>query len=246
MKTIIQWFIGLSITALAIFGYGLDIPMIHRLEMLFQNAHFQHRGSLSSGPEVVIAAIDEKSIDELGRWPWPRKELAELIDKLVELDARVIGLDMVFSSPDKSSGTENLRALEKELSPWSQGDPEFHQTFERFIIESDSDAQFAQALEASGRSVLGYFFHFNSQGLDHLTKKIKHENFENIKKSQFKGFIKSAGEISLRSIPFRQAYAVESNIPVLSEISKSSGFISMDVEADGSIRKLPLIVNYYD
>ena len=223
MKTFNQWLIGVIITALAVFAYRVSPPFLDRLEMLFRDAHFQVRGPLSPGPEVVIAAIDEKSIDELGRWPWPRKTLAELTDKLVALQARVIGFNMVFSSPDKSSGVETLRELQLELEPLAESTPVLNETLDRYLMASDYDALLAQALARSGRSVLGYFFHFDPEGLDHLTEQVRHENFSNILPGQFKGFIKSQGAISLDLMEFRTAYAVEANVAALSQVSQRNG-----------------------
>jgi len=82
MKKIAPWALGLIITAMVVGLYRVQPPLIYQLELMFQNAHFQWRGPISPGPEVVIAAIDEKSIDELGRWPWPRKNLTRLVEKL--------------------------------------------------------------------------------------------------------------------------------------------------------------------
>jgi len=246
IKTFNQWLIGILITALAVFGYRFNPPFLERMEMLLRDAHFQVRGPLAPGPEVVIAAIDEKSIDELGRWPWPRKTLADLVEKLVALQAKVIGFNMVFSSSDESSGAETLRELQLELEPLAESTPVLNETLDRYLMASDYDALFAKSLALSDRAVLGYFFYFDPEGLDHLTEKARHDNFTNILPGQFKGFIKSQGDISLDLMEFRTAYAVEANIPQLSQTSPKNGFISMDVEADGSIRKLPLIVRYFD
>ena len=246
MKKIAPWALGLTITAMVVVFYRAQPPLIYQLELMFQNAHFQWRGPISPGPEVVIAAIDEKSIDELGRWPWPRKNLTRLVEKLVERQARVIGFDMVFSSPDESSGIESLKKLQRELVDKTQGSSEVFQTVERFIQNAEYDKQFSEVLEKSGRSVLGYFFHFQPEGLDHLSENTLHGFFQNIKSSQFVGFIKSNEKVDLSSVDFRSAYAVESNIPILSKAVRQSGFISTDVEPDGSIRKLPLIVKYHD
>lgn len=50
---------------------------------------------------VVIVAIDENSLADWGRWPWPRQRMAELIDALLdEQGVSVVGLDMVFAEPD--------------------------------------------------------------------------------------------------------------------------------------------------
>ncbi len=245
MKKKNHWLIGLTLTCLIIWSYWLNPPWIHRLELLVQTLHFHLRGPVAPGPEVVIAAIDEKSIDELGRWPWPRKTMARLVDKLVERQAKVIAFDVVFSSPDESSGIESLKNLQKEVKIVTQNDF-VHETIDRYIRKSDSDTHFAEALKRSERSVLGYFFHFNPLGLFHLTEEEKHRYFENIKPSQFKGFIKSKSDINLSTMNFRSAQIVESNIQILSQSTPMAGFVSMDVEPDGSIRKLPLIVRYHD
>ena len=44
--------------------------------------------------EIVIIAIDDKSLQELGRWPWPRDYFAEVIESLNQ--SSVIGIDISF------------------------------------------------------------------------------------------------------------------------------------------------------
>jgi CHASE2 domain-containing sensor protein len=50
--------------------------------------------------DLVIVAIDENSLSQLGRWPWSRRLHAALIDRLAADGARVIGLDLVIAEPD--------------------------------------------------------------------------------------------------------------------------------------------------
>lgn len=52
--------------------------------------------------EIVIVAIDDQSLRELGRWPWSRSVHARLIEKLELESPRAIGLDIIFSEPDAS------------------------------------------------------------------------------------------------------------------------------------------------
>ena len=51
---------------------------------------------------VVIVAIDSKSVNELGRWPWKRSVFAGLLNSLKEYGAKVVVLDIVFSEPSDS------------------------------------------------------------------------------------------------------------------------------------------------
>lgn len=49
---------------------------------------------------IVIIAIDDESLNRIGRWPWPRSIHARLIDKLEKESPAVIGMDIIFSEPD--------------------------------------------------------------------------------------------------------------------------------------------------
>jgi CHASE2 domain-containing sensor protein len=50
--------------------------------------------------DVIIVAIDENSLSQLGRWPWSRKTHADLVNRLKQEGASAIGLDIIFSEPD--------------------------------------------------------------------------------------------------------------------------------------------------
>ena len=50
---------------------------------------------------VTIIDIDDKSLEKLGQWPWPRTRIAELVSELTRLGAVVIAFDVVFAEPDR-------------------------------------------------------------------------------------------------------------------------------------------------
>jgi len=63
--------------------------------------------------DFVFAAIDKKSLTDVGTWPWPREVHAALIDKLSAAGARDIFLDIDFSTASRPEGDQRLaRALE--------------------------------------------------------------------------------------------------------------------------------------
>jgi adenylate cyclase len=64
---------------------------------------FNIRGELPQNNQIVIIDIDETALKQFGQWPWPRSIVAELINKLSDADAGIIGLDIVFSEPDQTS-----------------------------------------------------------------------------------------------------------------------------------------------
>jgi eukaryotic-like serine/threonine-protein kinase len=54
--------------------------------------------------QVRVVAIDDQSIQRLGRWPWPRELQAQMIDILTEGGAKVIGTTLLFSEPQVDPG----------------------------------------------------------------------------------------------------------------------------------------------
>src|ERR1700688_365507 len=66
---------------------------------------------------VAIVDIDEASLKEIGQWPWPRTLVADLITRLNEQGALVIGFDIVFAEPDRMSprvAAESFRGLDDD------------------------------------------------------------------------------------------------------------------------------------
>jgi len=235
---------GLLFTTLILITYSYSPLGLRPLENLSQNIHFKLRGPLPPNSNIVIAKVDEKSIDTLGRWPWPRQTMAELVRRLNKYEAEVIGFDIIFSSAQTDSNNKDLRRLKSLIGPTQN--PEAMVFLNQILKETDADAQFSQALSEGPKSVLGYFFHFSAEGLDHLTHSQRNLYFKDIKSSQFNGFLKSNENLKLSNLVFPTAFAVESNITPLSKAASRSGFLSFDLEADGTVRHLPLIVRYND
>jgi adenylate cyclase len=89
----------------------LDPHPLHMLELRGIDARQQFRGPLAVGDEVAIIGIDERSLTELGRWPWPRSRMADLVTKLTELGAAAIALDIVFAEPQPDDDPKLAQAI---------------------------------------------------------------------------------------------------------------------------------------
>lgn len=237
---------GAGVTLVALFIWFSPPGMLGDLELLYQKTQFRWRGPEPAGPEVVIAAVDEKSLDQLGRWPWPRNVFARIVDNLSAMGARVIAFDMVFSSEDESGGREGLLDLKNELNDQGVRDPAVLSLVENSLEAADRDRMFADSIRQSRAVVLGYFFHFTPAGLNHLSRQELDLQFQNIRPARFRGFVKSDKSIDLGGLDLLQAFAVESNLKVLSEATRHAGFFSFDVEEDGTLRRQPLLVRYHD
>jgi adenylate cyclase len=73
------------------------------LDNRVRDFYFNFRGVEKASDAVVIIDIDEKSIKELGQWPWEREKFAKILTNLRDGGVGIIGLDIVFSEADKTS-----------------------------------------------------------------------------------------------------------------------------------------------
>ncbi len=94
---------------------------------------------------VTIVAIDETSLERYGQWPWPRTRLAEMVNRLRELGAASVGLDIVFPESDRVSPGAIAR-----LVPGLP--PEAVRALEAL---PSNDQRFADAMRQHGGVVLG-------------------------------------------------------------------------------------------
>ncbi|WP_353683670.1 adenylate/guanylate cyclase domain-containing protein [Thermodesulfovibrio sp. 3907-1M] len=94
-KLLIFLCIGFVSAFIVSFLYILKIDFLTSFDLKLKDVRFRLRGNLEPDRRVLIVAIDSKSIDRLGRWPWDRKIIAKLIENLKK--AKVIALDIVFS-----------------------------------------------------------------------------------------------------------------------------------------------------
>ncbi|MGD8421737.1 MAG: CHASE2 domain-containing protein, partial [Gammaproteobacteria bacterium] len=114
-----DWFAGLLITIVivAVSGSG----PFQSLERSFYDWGVRSTDRTPSD-KIAIIAIDDESIDNLGRWPWPRDLHAELINRLSEGGAKVIGQTVFFLEPQVDPGLTYIRELIEFFSTASFGD----------------------------------------------------------------------------------------------------------------------------
>lgn len=106
--------------------------------------------------KIAIVNIDEKSLQHLGGWPWPRRIIADMINILKNNGARIIGLDLVFHEKEQNQGLKELQGLYNEvLSREDTSKSEWLVNRIKEIEESlDNDKVFSQAVKDSGNIVL--------------------------------------------------------------------------------------------
>jgi len=83
---------------------------LEKFNLKFQDLGYKFRGKIETGNELVILALDRKSIDQYGRWPWSRDKLATLVEKLSSANPKVIYLDF-YLPPDVVEDTSGRTDL---------------------------------------------------------------------------------------------------------------------------------------
>ncbi len=91
--------ISLSVTLLitALYWAGAFIGIENRSI----DVRFRLRGAQEPKTPIVIAAIDDEALQTIGKWPWPRKVHAQLIDACRKAGAKAIVFDVLFPEPDR-------------------------------------------------------------------------------------------------------------------------------------------------
>ena len=114
------------------------------LDNRVRDFYFKFRGPQKASDDVVIIDIDEKSIKELGQWPWERDKFAKILTNLTNSGAGIIGLDIVFAEADKTSPHKFAKkwGIEKKNLP-------------------DYDLVLSKAV-ANTPTILGYVFDFDA------------------------------------------------------------------------------------
>lgn len=217
-------------------------PILDMIELKTYDLRFRSRGQLQPSTPVVMAVIDEKSLDEEGRWPWPRSKIADLVDILSQDGAKVIGFDIGFLEPDANSQLSMIHRFSQEVNALNIKNPRLEAFIKEHETNADNDLILATALKKSSAAiVLGYFFHMNQDELDYRIEPSKiDQQLELISASKYPLVIYK--EMDLEIDPFIKAYVPESNLEIFSKSSASSGYYSVSSDQDGVARWMPLII----
>jgi adenylate cyclase len=172
---------------------------------------------------VTIVDLDEASLEKIGQWPWPRYRVARLLLKIREAGAAAVGLDMVFAEPDRTSLNSLSGEIRRDLGAGIAlaGLPP---------DALDTDRALAQALSGVP-AVLGYQFDF---GAPRVRACVLHP---------LPAAIRSDGGTD-GSMGLFDAPGVVCNLPVLSRAAGSSGFFNVTPDADGMLRRVPLVIRH--
>jgi adenylate cyclase len=168
---------------------------------------------------AVIVDIDEASLKAFGQWPWPRTLLADLVTKLARLGSAAIAFDIIFAEPDRMSpaiAAESFRNLDTE-------------TRAQLMKLPSNDEVLAGAMRRT-RVVLGESGH-------HLPLPPSAARPPAI------GFALMGPDPRRYLVSFP---GLITNVPPLEQAAAGRGMLTIQPEADGIIRRVPMVMKAQD
>jgi adenylate cyclase len=224
---------GLLALGVALTATFAQPVFLERLELTLLDWRFRLRGEQPPQAPVVVAAIDAHSIDVLGRWPWRRTVMAELIDRLSEAGVAAIALDIVFSEPEHNAETDALRAARASLPDGTS--PATARLLDEAIAASDTDAILADAIRRSERTVAGFFFRTGAGEPTGVGVPLE-DALELVRRGRLK--LERPG---VNKDHILRCVEVEPNIAPVAAAAARLGFFSVRTDADGVVRRSPLL-----
>jgi len=205
---------------------ALPMGVLHRLDNIVYDARLRATLAHTLEPRIVIVDIDEKSLAEVGRWPWPRDRVAQLVNRLFdEQQIALLGFDTVFAEPDPSAALAELQSLAQGALVQQPG---FAAAVRALAPELDRDARLARALQ--GRSVvLGYYFTSDQGGR---------------RSGVLPAPVMSSEAWQGRTVLATRWTGFGANIAPLAAAAPQAGFFNAITAPDGVVRALPLLAEH--
>ena len=238
-----DWFLGVVIALLvAIFTKTSDlIPSLERKAY--------DLGVLATSREparnITIIAIDEDSLEKMGRWPWSREVLAKLTDQLAAAKAKVIANTILLSEPQVDPGYQYILKLldlaQKPAGPNTDA-PATGEGFAPIVAmlkdaESalNTDRKLAQSYAKAGNVVQPMLFSLGAP-LGRPDKPLPPFALKNAIATP-----KGAGD----SFGFPTS-SVRLPIEPIGSVAAGIGHLNTNADVDGGVRQEPLVLQYFD
>lgn len=223
-----QVYISLAIVLIFVCATWFHLPfvsyLIERVDyVLYDNVISKYWHKTPAKVKVVIIDIDTKSMNEQGKWPWPRDKIARLITNLKNKGVVVVALDIVMTEADVNFA----KGLKEKLSqlPDIVKQKNLKQTLTKLTPLVDNDTLLAKSM-SNQDVVLGYLLHYE--------------------KAASKGALPKplllGNEVT--QIPLHKFDGHSGSLPLLMQAAHGSGFVSNIPDHDGNIRKSILIARY--
>jgi len=239
-----DWFVGLLVAL--VFVVGAQSDLIESLERKAYDIGVQ-ASTRTPSDKIAVIAIDEQSIANLGRWPWPREIHAQMIDVLASGNAKAIGHTAFFFEPQVDAGLEYIYKVAELIGnselAYSE-DPAHQATLEQLqmlLMEAaenlDNDQKLSESMAIANNVLLAMYLELGEpQGNPdfELPDYILRNNLPNVRDGS------GLGMLPLQSL------GVLPPIESLGSQAIGIGHLNSTPDVDGAIRTEPLVIGFYD
>ncbi len=238
-------FVGIAITALFLLLWLARNPVLEGFE---RNAYDLgvRASNKTPGDQVAIVAIDDKSIQHIGRWPWPRNIHAQAIEKLAAAGTKTIALSIFYSEQQRDPGLEWIKRVRAHVA--DAGLTEITaagllRTLDEAQSALDTDAVLAHSLATAANVVLAMQF---VPGVpvgnpdQALPEFVSHNAVPKKNLTDAGGHATSRGFLPIETL---------SASPPIEDFGVSAariGHLNTLPDVDGGVRFEPLILRYFD
>ena len=239
-----DWFVGLLVAL--VFLLGADSDLMQSLERKAYDLGVLAT-SRTPSDKIAVIAIDEQSIANLGRWPWPRAIHAKMLDVLATGHPKVIGYTAFFFEPQVDPGLDYIyriaelignSKLKDTKNQEEQADlAQLSALLQEAAENLDNDQKLSESIEKANDVLLAMFFELGEpQGKpdQELPGYVLRDNLTNVKDPS------GLGDLPLPS------HNVLLPIPQLGSKALALGHLNSFPDVDGAIRTEPLVVGYYN
>ncbi|EER60356.1 serine/threonine protein kinase with Chase2 sensor [Acidovorax delafieldii 2AN] len=177
-------------------------------------------------PEIALIAIDEASLAQLGGWPLPRDTYARLIDLLASAGAKTVVLTTPFFEPQTDRGLSYLRKVRDSLAALpadSAATADIARTIAEGEIALDTDSRLAASMQRAGNVLL-------------LSTYADAGSSTPAPSYAQRSMLAGAGNFAAPAGTARYP------IPTLSQAAAGLGHLQPHLDADGTVRQLPLLL----
>ena len=230
-----------------------ELPVISRIEHAAQDwALTRLRGPRTPSGKVVIVAVDEKSVEAEGIWPWSRAKMARLIDGLAAGGVAAVGFDVIWADVDVQGRRLAEVAARVRAAREGAKDPQGSATLDSIWaaaqgpagdpkVDVDPTEQLADAIERAHNVTVGFML---------LSEKDMGAAGDPARLASLQFFRTDAVHVVRdgKLTPLPEGRGVGRGymgvIPPLDEIlavADSGGFFTVRPDPDGTIRRYPVV-----
>ncbi|PQA75932.1 CHASE2 domain-containing serine/threonine-protein kinase [Rhodoferax sp. TS-BS-61-7] len=226
-----DWFAGIAVVLAAV-GLHIATDFVGTLERRFYD-FASTSTSRQPSDRIAVIAIDDQSIANIGRWPWPRDVHAKLIDQLAAAKAKTIAHTAFFIEPQVDPGLQFIRKMKAVINTPGDGAAPSVQLVQ-LISEAeqalDTDAKLAASVQAAGSVLLPSVYVLGEpQGRPD----------EPLPAYAAKSAVDESSGYSV--LAQRGQQPLES----LGSVAAGIGHLNQFPDVDGAVRLEPLLVNFY-